>query len=100
MKKFKINPVVRGMDLLSIGISVPLAIVIGVLIGYYLKQLTGSNFLFIFFIIVGIGAGIKNLMIAIKAQKKVANKSSKSEKDLNDVWDKMDEEDKSCKKDY
>lgn len=89
----RINPPIKGMDLLTIGISVPIAISIGFGIGYWLKNLTGSNFLFILFIIIGVAAGIKNLMIAIKIQKKVINEKDKDEKNLNSSWDEMDKED-------
>ena len=53
-----LNKIVRGADALSLGISIVVAILIGVGLGIWLKKLTGSTTIFIVCVIFGVLAAI------------------------------------------
>lgn len=59
---------VKAADGLSLGISIVVAVLIGIGIGYFLKDLTGSLALFFFGVFIGVAAAILNVYKAYKAQ--------------------------------
>lgn len=61
-----LNKIVKGADGLSVGISVVVAVILGVFIGIWLKNLTGSTFLFFVGIFIGIAAAILNVYKSYK----------------------------------
>ncbi|MCI6989338.1 MAG: AtpZ/AtpI family protein [Campylobacter sp.] len=63
-----LNKIVRGADFLSVGISMVVAVVIGFVIGYYLRKWTGISFFFYFFMFVGIAAAFLNVYKIYKLQ--------------------------------
>lgn len=61
-----LNKVVRGASALSLGISIVVAIAIGVFAGIYLEKATGLKFLFWLCVLVGIVAAFLNIHRAFK----------------------------------
>lgn len=61
-----LNKVVRGANALSVGISIVVAILIGIGLGVWFKNLTGSNFALIFWVLIGIAAAFLNIYRAYK----------------------------------
>lgn len=61
-----LHKVVRGADALSLGISMVVAVVIGVVVGYYFKKWTGVTFLFWLFTFIGIAAAFLNFYKSYK----------------------------------
>ncbi|AJC92135.1 putative ATPase-related protein [Campylobacter subantarcticus LMG 24377] len=59
---------IEAADGLSLGISMVVAVLIGVGIGYFLKNLTGINWLFWLGVFIGVAAAILNVYKAYKAQ--------------------------------
>jgi len=94
MEEPKFKKVVVAADSLSLGPSIVVAIIIGVLLGLGMKKLFGYSWLFWLGVFWGVGGAILNVYYAYKKQKKeldeLANdpKYSKRRYDLSD-----DEED-------
>ncbi|EPP1573084.1 AtpZ/AtpI family protein [Campylobacter lari] len=61
---------IEAADGLSLGISMVVAVLIGVGIGYFLKKLTGIVWLFWVGVFIGVAAAILNVYKAYKAQVK------------------------------
>ncbi|WP_173788011.1 AtpZ/AtpI family protein [Campylobacter lari] len=61
---------IEAADGLSLGISMVVAVLIGVGIGYFLKNLTGIAWLFWIGVFIGVAAAILNVYKAYKAQVK------------------------------
>lgn len=61
---------IEAADGLSLGISIVIAVLIGVGIGYFLKNLTGMAWLFWVGVFIGVAAAILNVYKAYKAQVK------------------------------
>ncbi|MCV3440395.1 AtpZ/AtpI family protein [Campylobacter lari] len=61
---------IEAADGLSLGISMVVAVLIGVGIGYFLKNLTGIVWLFWVGVFIGVAAAILNIYKAYKAQVK------------------------------
>ncbi|EPB7444425.1 AtpZ/AtpI family protein [Campylobacter lari] len=61
---------IEAADGLSLGISMVVAVLIGVGIGYFLKNLTGIAWLFWIEVFIGVAAAILNVYKAYKAQVK------------------------------
>ena len=61
-----LNKVIRGAHVLSLGLSIVVAIAIGVFAGIYLEKLTGSRFVFYFCLAVGIAAAFLNIYKSFK----------------------------------
>ncbi|MBE2984829.1 AtpZ/AtpI family protein [Campylobacter sp. RM9344] len=68
MAKIKINEVVNGAEKLSLGISMVVAVAIGVGLGFWLKSLTGWNAMIFVGLAFGIAAAALNVHKAYKAQ--------------------------------
>ncbi|ACM63912.1 AtpZ/AtpI family protein [Campylobacter lari] len=61
---------IEAADGLSLGISMVVAVLIGIGIGYFLKNLTGIAWLFWIGVFIGVAAAILNVYKAYKAQVK------------------------------
>ena len=85
-----LNKIVRGSDALSLGISIVVAILIGVGLGIWLKKLTGSTTIFIICVIFGILAAILNVY---KSFKMLQNSLKELEDDPKYKNYKFDDED-------
>lgn len=85
-----LNKIVRGADALSLGISIVVAILIGVGLGIWLKKLTGSMTIFIVCVIFGILAAILNVY---KSFKMLQNSLKELEDDPKYKNYKFDDED-------
>ena len=85
-----LNKIVRGADALSLGISIVVAILIGVGLGIWLKKLTGSTTIFIICVIFGILAAILNVY---KSFKMLQNSLKELEDDPKYKKYKFDDED-------
>ncbi len=85
-----LNKIVRGADALSLGISIVVAILIGVGLGIWLKKLTGSTTIFIVCVIFGILAAILNVY---KSFKMLQNSLKELEDDPKYKNYKFDDED-------
>ena len=85
-----LNKIVRGADALSPGISIVVAILIGVGLGIWLKKLTGSTTIFIVCVIFGILAAILNVY---KSFKMLQNSLKELEDDPKYKNYKFDDED-------
>lgn len=69
-EKPKYKPIIEAADSLSLGISMVVAVVMGVGIGYLLRSLTGIGWLFWIGVFVGISAAILNVFKAYEKQRK------------------------------
>ncbi|MCI6641705.1 MULTISPECIES: AtpZ/AtpI family protein [Campylobacter] len=85
-----LNKIVRGADALSLGISIVVAILIGVGLGIWLKKLTGSTTIFIVCVIFGVLAAILNVY---KSFKMLQNSLKELEDDPKYKNYKFDDED-------
>lgn len=70
MRKKIIRKSIEAADGLSLGISMVVAVLIGIGIGYFLKNLFGVSWLFWIGVFIGIAAAILNVFKAYKAQVK------------------------------
>ena len=68
--KPRIKPIVEAADSLSLGISMVVAVVMGVGIGWLLKSLTGVSWTFWIGVVIGIAAAILNVYKAYSKQYK------------------------------
>ena len=70
-EKPRIKPIIEAADSLSLGISMVVAVVMGVGIGYALRSMTGIGWLFWIGVGIGIAAAILNVYKAYSKQYKV-----------------------------
>jgi ATP synthase protein I len=75
--KPRIKPIIEGAESLSLGISMVVAILIGVAIGLGLKKLTGITWLFWIGVAIGIAAAVLNVYKAYSKQYKEFEKLAK-----------------------
>ena len=75
--KPRIKPIIEAADSLSLGISMVVAVIMGVGIGYLLRNLTGISWLFWVGVFVGIAAAILNVYKAYSKQHKVFEELAK-----------------------
>jgi len=99
-KKPRIKPIIEAADSLSLGISMVVAVLMGVGIGYGLKSMTGIAWLFWIGVGIGIAAAIMNVYKAYSKQYKVMQDLAKEpryaiKKQLQDDEDDEDYGDKS-----
>ncbi len=73
-KKPKYGKIIEGTEQLSLGISIVVAILIGVWLGYMMKKLFGYEWLFWLGVFWGVGGAVMNIYIAYKKQKKELDK--------------------------
>jgi F0F1-type ATP synthase assembly protein I len=69
-KKPRIKPIIEAADHLSLGISMVVAVAMGVGIGYLLRSLTGIYWTFFIGVFIGIAAAILNVYKAYSKQYK------------------------------
>lgn len=87
-----LNKIVRGADALSLGISIVVAILIGVGLGIWLKKLTGSTTIFIVCVIFGILAAILNVYKSFKMLQNSLKELEDNPKYKNYKFDDEDDE--------
>jgi len=75
--KPRIKPIIEAADSLSLGISMVVAVVMGVGIGYLLKSMTGIAWLFWIGVAIGIAAAILNVYKAYSKQYKAYEELAK-----------------------
>lgn len=75
--KPRIKPIIEAADSLSLGISMVVAVVMGVGIGYLLRSLTGIGWLFWVGVGIGIAAAVLNVYKAYSKQHKVFEELAK-----------------------
>ena len=66
----KIKPIIEAADSLSLGISMVVAVLMGVGIGFLLRSLTGIGWTFWIGVFIGIAAAILNVFKAYEKQRK------------------------------
>lgn len=96
----RIKPIIEAADNLSLGISMVVAIVMGVGIGLLLKSMTGIAWTLWIGVFIGIAAAILNVFKAYKAQKEMYEDLAKepryaAKKQLDDNDDDEDYGEKS-----
>ena len=90
-EKPRIKPIIEAADSLSLGISIVVAIVMGVGIGYLLRSLTGIGWLFWVGVFIGIAVVILNVYKAYSKQYKEFEELAKQPRYA--VKKKLDEDD-------
>jgi len=75
--KPRIKPIIEAADSLSLGISMVVAVAMGVGIGYLLRSLTSIGWLFWVGVAIGIAGAILNIYKAYEKQYKVFDELSK-----------------------
>ncbi len=73
----RIKPIIEAADNLSLGISMVVAVVMGVGIGILLKSITGIPWTLWIGVFIGIAAAILNIFKAYKKQKEMYEKLAK-----------------------
>ncbi|MDD2450019.1 MAG: AtpZ/AtpI family protein [Sulfurimonas sp.] len=76
-QKPRIKPIIEAADSLSLGISMVVAVAMGVGIGYLLRSLTSIGWLFWVGVAIGIAAAVLNVYKAYAKQYKVFDDLSK-----------------------
>jgi len=76
-KKPRVKPIIEAADSLSLGISMVVAVLIGVGLGWLLKNLTGVAWTFWIGVFIGIAAAILNVYKAYSKQYKAFEELSK-----------------------
>ena len=76
-KKPRIKPIIEAADSLSLGLSMVVAVLMGVGMGWSLRYLTGISWLFWIGVAIGISAAILNVYKAYSKQYKVYEELAK-----------------------
>ena len=82
-KKPKYRKIIEGAESLSLGISIVVAILLGVAIGVGLKKLFGYSWLLWLGVFWGVGGAILNIYKAYKKQKRELDELAKNPKYKN-----------------
>ena len=90
-KKPRIKPIIEAADSLSLGISMVVAVVMGVGIGLLLKNLTGNTWTLWVGIFIGVAAAILNVYKAYAKQYKAYEELAKEPRYA--IKKKLEEED-------
>ena len=98
-RKPRIKPVIEAADSLSLGISMVVAVLMGVGIGWLLKSFTGETWTLWIGVFIGVGAAISNVYKAYAKQKKVLDELAKDprytyKKEQQEKYDAEEEDDK------
>jgi len=95
----KLKKIVDAADGLSLGISMVVAVLIGVAIGLGLQKLTGATWTIFIGVFIGIGAAVLNVYKAYAKQKKSLDELAKDPRytykenqELQKKYDKEDDE--------
>ncbi|HIP42165.1 MAG TPA: AtpZ/AtpI family protein [Campylobacterales bacterium] len=89
----KFKKIVTAADGLSLGISMVVAILLGVGIGLFLKNITGASWTLWIGVFFGISAAILNVYKAYKKQKKELDKLADDPRYRYKKYDNSDDED-------
>jgi len=89
----KYKKVVEGANDLSLGLSIVVAILLGVGLGILMERLSGIKWLFWLGVFWGVGAAILNIYRAYKKQKRELDKLAKDPKYVGRRFDDEDDED-------
>jgi len=89
----KLRKVVEAADGLSLGISIVVAVLIGVALGFGMRKLFGYEWLFWLGVFWGVAAAILNVYKAYKRQKKELDELANDPKYKRRVYDASDEDD-------
>ena len=76
-RKPRVKPIIEAADSLSLGISMVVAVLMGVGIGWLLKTLTGIGWLMWVGVFIGVAAAILNVYKAYSKQQKVFEELAK-----------------------
>lgn len=95
----KFKKIAEGANGLSLGISMVVAVLMGIGIGLGLQNLTGASWTLWIGVFIGVGAAISNVYKAYAKQKKVFDELAKDprytyKKEQQDKYDAEDEDDK------
>jgi len=89
----KLKKVVEAANDLSLGISIVVAVLIGIGLGYLMRKLFGYEWLFWLGVFWGIGAAILNIYKAYKKQKKELDELANDPKYARRKYDASGEDD-------
>lgn len=89
--KPRVKPIIEAADSLSLGISMVVAVIIGVGIGWLLKNITGAAWTFWIGVVIGIAAAILNVYKAYTKQFKTFEDLAKEPRYA--IKKKIDDED-------
>jgi F0F1-type ATP synthase assembly protein I len=90
----KYRKVVEAADGLSLGISIVVAILIGVGLGYWMESTFNHKWLFWLGVFWGVSAAILNIYKAYQRQKRELDELAKDPKYSRKIYDSRDDEDK------
>ena len=76
-RKPRIKPIIEAADSLSLGISMVVAVIMGVGIGYLIKSMTGIPWTFFIGVAIGVAAAILNVYKAYSKQYKAYEELAK-----------------------
>ncbi len=88
MSQPKYRKIIEGAEALSLGISIVVAILIGVGLGYWLKNLFGQGWLLWVGVFIGVAAAILNVYKAYQKQKREFEELAKDPRYKNYYEDK------------
>ena len=88
----KYRKIIEGAEGLSLGISIVVAVLLGVGIGYWLKKIFGYDWLFWLGVFWGVAAAVLNVYKAYKKQQKELEELLKDPRYKN-YYDDSDEDD-------
>ena len=96
-KKPRIKPIIEGADSLSLGVSIVVAVLIGVALGFGLQRLTGLTWTLWIGVAIGIAAAVLNVYKAYSKQYQAFEELRKSgrykiQEELEDDedWDEIE----------
>lgn len=92
-KKKRLKPIIEGVEVLSLGISMVVAILVGILIGMGLKYLFHQQWLLWVGVFIGVAAAILNVYKIASKQYKEFEEMSKSPKYQTKKYLNDDEDD-------
>jgi F0F1-type ATP synthase assembly protein I len=90
-RKPRIKPIIEAADHLSLGISMVVAVIMGVGIGYLLRSITGVEWTFFIGVFIGIAAAILNVFKVYQKQKESYEELAKEQRYM--IKKQLDEDD-------
>ena len=97
-RKPRVKPIIEAADSLSLGISMVVAVIMGVGIGYLLRSMTGIEWTFFIGVAIGIAAAVLNVFKAYTKQKESYEELAKEpryaiKKELDEKKNKDEDDD-------
>ncbi|WP_456470628.1 AtpZ/AtpI family protein [Caminibacter sp.] len=92
-KKGKIGKTIEGAEKLSLGISIVVAVLMGVGVGYWMKKTFNQEWLLWLGVFWGVAAAVMNIRIEYNKLKKELDKTAKDPKYKNYKINKKDDDD-------